>query len=79
VAGQCARRVSEPRTLSLPAPWADQIPRFLDGAALPSRPPVLLHDVVMRQHLLAAEGPQGAWRLSGLINFEPATRGCSSP
>ena len=56
--------------------WADQIPRFLDEVALPSRPPVLLlHTEVMRQHLLAAEGPEGAWRLSGLIDFEPAMRG----
>jgi hypothetical protein len=30
------------------------IPRFLDGVELPSRPPVLLHTEVMRQHLLTA-------------------------
>jgi hygromycin-B 7''-O-kinase len=59
----------------LPALWADQIPRFLDGAELPSRPPVLLHTEVMRQHLLTAQGPEGAWPLSGLIDFEPAMRG----
>jgi hygromycin-B 7''-O-kinase len=34
----------------------------------------LLHTEVMRQHLLAAVGPGGAWRLSGLIDFEPAMR-----
>jgi hypothetical protein len=28
----------------------------------------------MRQHLLTAESPEGAWRLPGLIGFEPATR-----
>jgi hygromycin-B 7''-O-kinase len=36
---------------------------------------VLLHTEVMREHLLTAEGPGGAWRLSGLIDFEPAMRG----
>ena len=41
----------------------------------PSRPRVLLHTEVMGQHLLTAEGPEGAWRLSGLIDFEPAMRG----
>jgi hygromycin-B 7''-O-kinase len=61
--------------LGLPASWADQIAPFLGVVALPSRPPVLLHTEVMRQHLLAVEGPGGAWRLSGLIDFEPAMRG----
>lgn len=36
---------------------------------------MLLHTEVIRQHLLAIEGPGGAWRLSGLIDFEPAMRG----
>ena len=48
-----------------------------------------LHTEVMRQHLLTAGGPEGAWRLSGLIGFDPAMRaeyeyelvgvGCPSP
>jgi hygromycin-B 7''-O-kinase len=75
VAGQRARCVSEQRALGLPELWADQIPGFLDEVPLPSRPPVLLHTEVMREHLLTAEGPGGAWRLSGLIDFEPAMRG----
>jgi hygromycin-B 7''-O-kinase len=29
----------------------------------------------MCQHLLTAEGPEGTWRLSGLIDFEPAMPG----
>jgi hypothetical protein len=43
----------------------------------------------MRRHLLAAGGPEGAWRLSGLIGLDPAMRaeyeyelagvGCLSP
>jgi hygromycin-B 7''-O-kinase len=66
---------SEQRALGLPAAWADQIPGFLDAVALPSGVPVLLHTEVMREHLLVTEGPGGAWRLSGLIDFEPAMRG----
>jgi hygromycin-B 7''-O-kinase len=75
VARQRAQCVSEQRALGLPVSWADQIAPFLGGIALPSRPPVLLHTEVMRQHLLAVEGPGGVWRLSGLIDFEPAMRG----
>jgi hygromycin-B 7''-O-kinase len=75
VAGQRAQCVSEQRALGLPALWADQLPGFLDGVALPARPPVLLHTEVMRQHLLVTEDREGAWRLSGLIDFEPAMRG----
>ena len=44
-------------------------------AGLPSRPRERLHTGVMRYHLLTAEGPPGKWRLSGLIDFEPAMRG----
>ena len=75
VAQQRAQCVSEQRALGLPTAWADQIPGFLDTIALPSGVPVLLHTEVMREHLLVAEGPGGAWRLSGLIDFEPAMRG----
>ncbi|HEY6312945.1 MAG TPA: aminoglycoside 3'-phosphotransferase/choline kinase family protein [Streptosporangiaceae bacterium] len=75
VARQRAQCVGEQCALGLSALWADQIPAFLDAVALPSGTPVLLHTEVMRQHLLAAEGPAGTWRLSGLIDFEPAMRG----
>jgi len=40
---------------------------------------VLLLAEVMREHLPPAEGPEGVWRLSGLIDFAAATRRCSSP
>ena len=50
---------------------------------------MLPHTKVMRRHLLAAGGPEGAWRLSELIGFDPAMRaeyeyelagaGCPSP
>jgi hygromycin-B 7''-O-kinase len=75
VTRQRAQCASEQRALGLPAQWADQIPGFLDAVTLPSGPPVLLHTEVMRQHLLAGESPDGTWRLSGLIDFEPAMRG----
>jgi hygromycin-B 7''-O-kinase len=74
-ARQRALCVSEQRDLGLPALWADQIPGFLDRVALPCRPRVLLHTEIMREHLLAAENPDGSWRLCGLIDFEPAMRG----
>ena len=75
VARQRAQCVIEQCDLGLPAAWADQKPGFLDAVALPSGVPVLLHTEVMREHLFAAEGPGGTWRLSGLIDFEPAMRG----
>ncbi len=75
VARQRAVVASEQLGLGLPPAWADQIPGFLDEVGLPIRAPVLLHTEVMRQHLLVTEDPSGAWRLSGLIDFEPAMRG----
>jgi hygromycin-B 7''-O-kinase len=75
VAHQRAHAVGEQRSLGLPAVWADQIPGFLDTVALPSGTPVLLHTEIMREHLLVTDGQGGTWRLSGLIDFEPAMRG----
>jgi hygromycin-B 7''-O-kinase len=60
------------REAGLAARWADQIPAFLDGVALDDDDEVLLHTEVMRQHLLAQPDP---WRLTGVIDFEPAMRG----
>jgi hygromycin-B 7''-O-kinase len=75
VAQRRAQAAGEQRALGLPALWADQIPAFLGAVALPAGPPVLLHTEVMREHLLATESPDRTWRLSGLIDFEPAMRG----
>jgi hygromycin-B 7''-O-kinase len=75
VARQRAVVVSEQLGLGLPTAWADQIPGFLDEVGLPVRAPVLLHTEVMREHLLVTEDAGGAWRLSGLIDFEPTMRG----
>ena len=59
----------------LGAPWVDAVGDFLarwtprnDGAR------VLLHTEVMRQHVLV-ERREGAWHVSGLIDFEPAMIG----
>jgi hygromycin-B 7''-O-kinase len=72
VASQRAQCLSRQRKLGLPALWADQIPGFLDALALSSGPPVLLHTELMREHLLVTPDP---WRLSGLVDFEPAMPG----
>ena len=64
LAGQLSGRAARPELAAL---WADQIPRFFDGAGLPSRPP--LHTEVMRQHLLDRRRPGRAWRLSGLTVY----------
>jgi len=59
----------------LPLPWVDAVDDFLarwmpkdDGSR------ALLHTEVMREHLLV-DRPEGAWRLSGLVDFEDALRG----
>jgi hygromycin-B 7''-O-kinase len=74
VARQRAECVSQQRSYGLPEAWAAQLDAFLDEAALPSRSPVLLHTEIMSQHLLVTESAAG-WRLSGLIDFEPAMGG----
>lgn len=63
------------RARGLGAPWLDAVGGFLDrwtpsddGAR------VLLHTEVMREHLLV-EHREGAWRLSGHVDFEPAMLG----
>lgn len=75
VADQTAICDSEQHALGLPARWTEQIPGFLAAVPLPSRPPVLLHTEVMREHLLVTRSRGGTWRLSGLVDFEPAMRG----
>ncbi|WP_369215931.1 aminoglycoside phosphotransferase family protein [Streptomyces flavofungini] len=69
------------RERGLPESWLAQMSGFLDsvsfeGAASPGRR-ALLHTEFMRQHLLAAPapGPGGGWRLTGLLDFEPAMIG----
>lgn len=58
----------------LDAYWLEQIPGFLAGVALAAASPVLLHTEIMREHVLVGEH-DGAWRITGLIDFEPAMIG----
>ena len=46
---------------------------------MPSRPRVRLRAGVMRYHVLTAGRPERTWRLSGLIDFEPAMHGYLPP
>ena len=59
----------------LQTPWIDQVDEFL-GRWFPADDGrrVLLHTEVMREHLLA-DDRSGRWRLSGLLDFEPAMAG----
>jgi hygromycin-B 7''-O-kinase len=67
--------LQEKRGLS-PA-WLEQIPEFLDAecpALLEANADSPLHTEVMREHLFV-EPSHGAWRLSGLFDFEPSMLG----
>ncbi|MFJ6695244.1 phosphotransferase family protein [Streptomyces sp. NPDC091272] len=73
LAGQRAGAVARQRACGLPEEWIARIPAFLDTVELPAGPRrVLLHTEFMRQHLLV--DPR-TWRLTGLIDFEPAMIG----
>jgi len=75
VADQRAHCGEKQRDKGLPPAWANQIPGFLDDVALRSGPPVLLHAEVRRLHLFVSHAHGGAWRLSGLVDFDHAMRG----
>ena len=74
VAQQRAGCVERQRARGLADEWLAQIPAAID-VDLTSRPLVLVHTEVMREHLLVKRDAAGAWRFSGLIDFEPATAG----
>ncbi len=61
----------------LASPWADGVDDYL-ARWMPSDPGahVFLHTEVMREHLLV-ERREGAWQLSGLVDFEPAMIGAA--
>ncbi|MBD0695724.1 phosphotransferase family protein [Streptomyces sp. CBMA123] len=72
--GQRAGAVARQRERGLPEAWWEQIPDFLAAAPLPRTPQrALLHTEFMREHLIT--DPAGGWRLTGLIDFEPAMIG----
>lgn len=73
-----AQRVScrdRQRSRGLGAPWLDAVDDFLARwTPKDNGRRVLLHTEVMREHLLV-EPRDGAWRVSGLFDFEPAMVG----
>ncbi|MBO1415262.1 phosphotransferase [Streptomyces sp. FH025] len=75
LAGQQAGAVDRQRRRGLSEAWLEQIPDFLAAAPLPRSAPQLslLHTEFMREHLIA--DPAAGWRLTGLIDFEPAMIG----
>jgi hygromycin-B 7''-O-kinase len=75
IAAQAAGCVEHQRRRGVADEWLEQIPDFLARVERPaSGPLVLLHTEVMHDHLLAIPTSSG-WRLSGLIDFEPAMPG----
>ncbi|MET7702926.1 aminoglycoside phosphotransferase family protein [Streptomyces sp. NPDC005485] len=71
---QRAGAVEQQRECGLAEVWLEQIPDYLDSAQLPtSTERVLLHTEFMREHLIT--DPSDGWRLTGLIDFEPAMTG----
>ncbi|MFD7449463.1 aminoglycoside phosphotransferase family protein [Kitasatospora sp. NPDC059827] len=74
LARQRAGALARQRGHGLPEAWLEQIPDFLATAPLPATPQrALLHTEFMREHLITA--PADGWRLTGLIDFEPAMVG----
>lgn len=75
MATQRASAVERQRARGLADAWLQQIDAFIARWAAPVGPQrVLLHTEIMREHLLV-EPAGGHWRLSGLIDFEPAMLG----
>ncbi|MFJ7907698.1 phosphotransferase family protein [Kitasatospora sp. NPDC096204] len=75
LARQRAGAVARQRERGLAEEWLEQIPDFLAAAPLPTASPgrALLHTEFMREHLLT--DPADGWRLTGLLDFEPAMIG----
>ncbi len=75
VPAQRRQAVERQRACGLEPHWLAQIEPFLARwAGTADAPLVLLHTEIMREHLLV-EADASHWRLSGLIDFEPAMRG----
>ncbi|MER6302081.1 phosphotransferase [Kitasatospora sp. NPDC001539] len=74
LARQRAQAIVRQRGRGLSEDWLEQIPDFLAAAPLPrTGQGSLLHTEFMREHLIT--DPAGGWRLTGLIDFEPAMIG----
>ena len=77
LAAQRAGATARQRRLGLEAPWLASLDAFLDGVPLPTDARgVLLHTEVMTTHVLAAQVGD-RWRLSGLLDLEPAMVGAA--
>lgn len=75
VQAQRAGCVARQRAGGLTAGWLEQIPDFLGSIPLEQDGRrALLHTELMREHVFATRAA-GGWRLSGLIDFEPAMVG----
>ena len=75
VRAQRAGCVERQRAGGLAAGWLEQIPEFLASVPLEEDPRrALLHTELMREHVFAIPTARG-WRLSGLIDLEPAMVG----
>ncbi|MGW2226511.1 phosphotransferase family protein [Streptomyces formicae] len=76
---QRSRAVERQRERGLSPEWLDQLPDFLASVTLPGATDgtaaqhALLHTEFMRQHLTVE--PADGWRLTGLLDFEPAMIG----
>ncbi|MFF4777936.1 phosphotransferase family protein [Microtetraspora fusca] len=73
-AGRAAATAGENRSRGLDEAWLAQVPGFLASIDLEPDETVLLHTEFMHVHVLVHE-EAGAWRLSGVFDFEPAMRG----
>jgi len=75
LAGQLESCLARQSDLGLGAPWIGGVEAFLVNSGVSDREPrALLHTEVMPAHLTVV--PAGAsWRLSGLVDFEPAMVG----
>lgn len=77
VAHQREHVEADQRRLGLEDPWAATLAPFVDSTGLRlDAAPTFLHTEVMADHVLAAQ--VGArWRLTGLVDFEPAMIGAA--
>ncbi len=75
VAEQRLTAVERQRACGLGDVWLEQIPDYLARVDVTDGRRVLLHTEVMPANLLAVPDDRGGWRLSGLVDLEPAMRG----
>ncbi|WP_433471113.1 phosphotransferase family protein [Saccharomonospora azurea] len=68
--------VDHHRRQELPPEWLELVPEFVDGVDLPVERPVFLHTELLREHILVRHDGN-RWRISGLIDFEPAMVGAA--